>query len=473
MPYSLVWLAGCFSSGIWLEDIARIDFNALYLLAVLSFSLSVLFLRRRLGFYICLGCLVFFLGAAVLANSRGIPKDHIVRAMIYQGDKDCRLRGFICSQPELKRGETNFVLRVKEAQFGRLKRQCRGKVLVRVSGGADLRFSDELLLQGHLYRPYARGRGRSSYRDYLSRQGIYCLMRIAVPALAVKSGREKGPGIAFKGFAFRMKAKMEGIIFKYLPTPSAGILDAMLLGERKAIPPLVNQAMMKSGTVHILVVSGFNTGMVILIVSACLKLMRLPRKSRPFLALPVLILYALMTGASTPVVRATVMATVFMFAYYFRRDAQIYNSCAAALIFILAAAPEQLFDIGAQLSFASVLSIVWLYPKLKMFFRADRAKTGWIGFLLDGCLVSLSAWLGTMGLVGYYFKIFVPVTVLANIFIVPLAAFITLCGFSLIFIAVVFPTAAPFFSVTAETAVLLLLKLNALLLKLPGAYFYL
>ncbi len=180
-----------------------------------------------------------------------------------------------------------------------------------------------------------------------------------------------------------------------------------------------------------------------------------------------------MTGASTPVLRATVMAIVLMSAYLVKREADIYNSCAVALIFILVINPRQLFDIGFQLSFVSVISIVYLYPKLKSFLSPSVLKIKYIRFLVEGCLVSLSAWLGTMSLIAYYFRIVSPVTVLANMIIVPLASLITLCGFSLIVMEFICPILAPFFAYSSEFAVALLLNINAILIKLPGAYFYL
>jgi competence protein ComEC len=80
---------------------------------------------------------------------------------------------------------------------------------------------------------------------------------------------------------------------------------------------------------------------------------------------------------------------------------------------------------------------------------------------------------GTMGLVAYYFKVFSPVTVLANLFIVPLASLITLCGFSLVFVSLVCPPLAQFFASTSAVTIMLLVNLNRLFLKLPLAYFYL
>jgi hypothetical protein len=67
---------------------------------------------------------------------------------------------------------------------------------------------------------------------------------------------------------------------------------------------------------------------------------------------------------------------------------------------------------------------------------------------------------------------FSPITVLANIFIVPLATLITLSGFSLIFAAITFPPLALPVAGACESLIAVLLYFNASLLKIPGAYFY-
>lgn len=192
---------------------------------------------------------------------------------------------------------------------------------------------------------------------------------------------------------------------------------------------------------------------------------------RIILAAPLLILYCLATGASSPVVRATIMALVFMSAYLFKRQADIYNSLAISALFILAVNPQQLFDVGFQLSFVSVTSIVWLYPKIKRISGLQHLKIKFLRFMLEGCLVSFSAWLGTAGLIAWYFKMFSPVTVMANLAIVPAAALITLCGFSLVISGLVFPAIAPYLGRSNELLVLVLLSLNSFFIKLPGAHF--
>jgi competence protein ComEC len=158
-----------------------------------------------------------------------------------------------------------------------------------------------------------------------------------------------------------------------------------------------------------------------------------------------------------------------MLAFSLRREPDIYNSLSISAIFILGTNPQQLFDIGFQLSFVSVISIVYFYPKMKIIFRLGNLKVKCIKSILEGCLVSFSAWLGTFGLIAYYFKIFSPITVLANLFIVPLASLITLCGFSLVMIGLIFPFAAKFFASSSELAVAVLININMFLIKLPYA----
>jgi len=228
--------------------------------------------------------------------------------------------------------------------------------------------------------------------------------------------------------------------------------------------------MVKSGTVHILVVSGFNVGIVVFIIILFLRLLRLPRYWRFLVSLPLIITYCLITGASNPVVRATVMAIVFIASYLIKRDPDICNAICVAALVILLFNPNQLFDAGFQLSFASVISIIYLYPRLKQAAGLNRLQFRPLRFVLEGCLVSLSAWLGTAGLVACYFKIFSPVTVLANILVAPLASLITLSGFSLITAGLCCPALAPLFARANEALVWAMVAVNTLVLKIPGAY---
>jgi len=444
--------------------------------------LGFLSLKKGIRFDVFLCCFVFFFAASLWRNAQILPRRHISRYVSYKNNSLYTVKGVIDNQPLFKNHRISFILKAKEIQFNSLRYNTCGNILVYVRcrkdlPGAlaqikDLHYGEELILSGNMYRPFSFGSSnRQSYRDYLYNRAIFSIINVRMAGSVVRLKQDKG--LILKQLAFWLKDRIEDIIFKRVSFVPAGIMDAMILGEKKNIPALINNSMMKTGTVHILVVSGFNVALVAFVVILFLKLVRIPRVIRFYIATPLIIIYCLMTGASTPVLRATVMAIVLMFAYLIKREADIYNTLAVALISILVINPRQLFDIGFQLSFVSVISIVYLYPKLKSLLSPGVLKIKYIRSLAEGCLVSLSAWLGTMGLIAYYFRIVSPVTVLANIFIVPLASFITLCGFSLIVMEFICPFLAPLFAYSSEFAVALLLNINALLIKLPGAYFYL
>lgn len=465
MKRPLVVFAVIFSFGIFVASKIRIPFLGVYSAALILLLFSFLFAKKGFIYDIFLCTLIFFLAAALFKNHQILPKSHISKFISYKNDYLYAVKGIVDSRPSFKNNRTSFLFKAERIRINNLEYQISGDILIYLKGKKNLDYGEELLVKGKLYRPWG------SYRNYLYNQGIFSVMHIEKGNFVVKLDQNKG--FLLKRLAFWLKERTEGIIFKRVSPVAAGILDAMVLGEKRNVPLLINNSMTKSGTVHILVVSGFNVGLAAFIIILFLRLLRIPKRMRFYMAAPLLIVYCLMTGASTPVVRATIMSILFMFAYFIQREPEIYNSCALAGMVILWINPRQLFDIGFQLSFASVVSIVYLYPRMKTLFCAKALKKKYIKFMVDGSLISFSAWLGTMGFIAYYFKIISPVTVLANLFIVPLASLITLCGFSLILMEFICPILIPLFASSVELITALLLNINDLLIKLPGAYFYL
>jgi competence protein ComEC len=398
---------------------------------------------------------------AALANSDTSARDNLRNYILYKdaGKGSYMVKGLVLNNPVTQNGRTVFLFRVAEIQVNNLRHSCSGNILVRSAYPADWGYGRELILRGNIYR------------NRFCRRQVCALMRLKSPAQAVIFNRNKGTKL--KTIAFWLKKKFEGLINRYFSGIPAAVIAAMVLGEGRNIPQPVYDAMMKSGTVHILVVSGFNTSIVAGMIILILKIIRLPRRPRILVAAFLLVIYCFIAGASTPVVRATVMALVFMLSYFFKREPGIYNSLALAAIFILIFDPRQLFNIGFQLSFVSVISIVYFYPRLSALLHTQSLKIKPLRLLIDAALVSLSAWLGTAAFIAYYFKIFSPVTVFANLIIVPLSSLITLCGFSTLISAALCPALAGLFASSSELLVLILLTVNNWLIKLPGAYFYL
>ncbi len=470
MKRLLAVLAIFYCLGIILVSLIWVNVWLIFGLWLTVFIVTCFSLRKQYQFLILVFLLATLLGGYSVKNSYILSACHISKFVQYKDRNIYSLSGFVDSLPEVTQTGTSFIFRAQELQGHNLKWRCCGKVLVNLDFPQAVGYGDKLILIGNLSRPAGFGDKRYTYRDYLMRQGIYLTMHIKSSLQIIL---QENVGAKLVRFSFWLRVEMEKIISRYLPDLPSGILSAMVLGQRRGVPWLVNNAMVKSGTVHILVVSGFNVGIVAFMINLLLKIMRIKRNARIILVVICLLIYCIVTGATNPVVRATVMGIIFLLAHIFKRQPDMYNSLACAVLFILIINPRQLFDIGFQLSFASVLAIVYFYPKLKTFLRIHNCRNKVLRFIAEGLAVSLSAWLGTMGIIAYNFRIISPITVLANMLIVPLATLITLCGFTLVLAGVFFPALAHFSSITTSMLITLLLNINALIIRFPFAYLYL
>lgn len=467
-PLAALTVFYCF--GIILADFIPVDFWLIMAAGVIIFFAASLLKVKNYIFLVLLLFLALLLGALSLKNSYRLTKCHLSNFVYYKDNSFYSLSGSVQSMPELRNNRLEFIFGAREAGIGNSKWRCCGQVLVKMDFTQELNYGDNLTLLGNLTRPYNFNTTRQGYKDYLGRAGIYLIMRIKDPRQIIRQSGFGGSGLIRASFWLR--SKMEEAISRSLPDLPASLLSAMILGQRRHVPWLVNDSMIKSGTVHILVVSGFNVSIVAFIMNLLFKILRIPRRWRIILTIICLLVYCLITGSSNPVVRATVMGIVFLAAYLFKRDPDIYNSLAGAALFILIINPRQLFDIGFQLSFISVLAIVYLYPKLKALMHLEACKNKVWRFIGEGCLVSFSAWLGTLWIIALNFRIIAPVTILANILIVPLATVITLCGFTLALSGLIYPDLASFFSAPTSTLITLLLNINSAVIKIPFAYIY-
>jgi len=469
MKRPIVALTVFYCLGIILINYIRVNFWIIAVLTAVIIFLAAL-LRKDYIFFILTLLLALLIGGLSLKNSYILPKCHINNFVYYKSNSFYSLSGFIDSDPEFKNNYMQFIFRTNQIQSGLLKWRCCGKILVKIDFLQKLNYGDNLTLVGTLSRPINFDSASRSYKGFLARQAIYLIMRIKNLRQIISNQGNSGSKLVSR--IFRLREKMEAIINRHLRDLPAAILSAMVLGQKRNIPWLINDSMVKSGTVHILVVSGFNVGIVAFIINLLFKILRIQKRLRIILAVICLLIYCAITGASNPVVRATVMGITFLSAYFLKRNPDIYNSLATAALFILIINPRQLFDVGFQLSFMSVLAIIYLYPKLKEFLRLENCKIKVLKFIYEGLLVSFSAWLGTLAIIALNFRIIAWITVLANILIVPLATLITLCGFTLVLSGLIWPSLACLFSSPTSMLINLLLNVNAMLIKLPFSYTY-
>lgn len=459
-----------FILGILIADFISIPIFILLASGCILLILAFFLRKDNLKFLSVLLALSLVTGTLCVKNYLHLAGNHIALC------RDCELRpiriqGIITSDPSRGLRKTIFNFKTEKIISDKETQDIQGTVLAQVFAGGRFSYGDELILEGNLRRPFNYTNSRNfSYREYLKRQGVYYILSIKKGNKIIFIKERQGSPLVF--WAFRIKHKLMYIFDKYLWPKNAQVLKGIVLGERQNFPEDIRQAFVQTGTAHIIAISGFNVGIIVFILLIFLKVLRIKRTLRYIVAIPILIIHCIAVGAGPSVVRATIMAIALLMSYLISREAHIINSLSLSALIILAFNPLQVFDAGFQLSFVSVLAIVILSPKIAGLFKTKPKGSRLFRVIIDGFSVSLSAWLVTSGFIAYYFRIISPITILANLIIVPLTSLVITVAFSLCLAGLLFaPLAYPVAS-TANFIMALLFKSAIFFSRIPFAYFY-
>ncbi len=157
-----------------------------------------------------------------------------------------------------------------------------------------------------------------------------------------------------------LRTRGESLLWQNLGERTAGLAAAMFLGARNELEPDLQQAFIETGTIHLLVVSGLNVGILAASLLVALRVLLVPRGWGLGFVVVVCLLYAAATDGEPPVVRATVMVLLSVLAMFLARRPLQYNTLAAAGLVVLAMNPAELFSAGTQLSFLAVGVLVFV-----------------------------------------------------------------------------------------------------------------
>ncbi|MCL4425162.1 MAG: ComEC/Rec2 family competence protein [Firmicutes bacterium] len=293
-------------------------------------------------------------------------------------------------------------------------------------------YGDLVQIRGRLKPPSRpRNPGEFDYADYLRRQGIHMVMEVD-PGDARLVGR--GWGNPLIAWAFAARQRLTKVMASTLPSTHAALLTGIALGGSEGLPSQIEEAFRRTGSYHILAVSGSNVAFVVGVVLGLLKYLSVHRKPAAFLALLSVVGYVFLTGAGPSVARAGVMAALALLGVLVARRYDVFSALAAAALTILGYNPYDLWDIGFQLSFAATLGIVTLsLPPNRL------ALPRWLTEILS---ITLAAQLAVAPLSLLYFQRLSVVALVANLVIVPLAGGLVVMAFLLGLGGLLFPPLA-------------------------------
>lgn len=293
---------------------------------------------------------------------------------------------------------------------------ARGQVLLFVDKNVPKkpRYGDVLLIAA---RPEAveppQNPAEFDYATYLSYQGIYHQQYLHGEAYALLGHAPPSP-LAGRMLGISQAAAQQ--LHRALPAADEyAVAAAMLLGVRDELDNELLRAYATAGAVHTLSVSGMHVGVLFLLLNFILSLVlrNLPRRQIYTAGVSLLVLwaYAVLTGGSAPVLRATLMFSMFCLANAFRLNSQPLNTLAFSAFVVVFADPLSLFQMGFQLSYLAVGGLVLLYERLNtaLHLSDPLAAEAW-----SLTLTALIAQLLTAPLAIYYFHQFPTYFLLVN-----------------------------------------------------------
>jgi competence protein ComEC len=330
---------------------------------------------------------------------------------------EVRLAGSVAADPRRADDGQRVVLQVEVAAIDGVHQAVDGLVLVLLPPYPAYRYGDRLELRGELQLPRGAERpGEFDYRAYLAHRGIFVLMREPEGAHLL-AGRS---GLAPLASLLRFREHCRAIMLRTLPEPQAALAVGILLGIQSSIPEEVYSAFSITGTSHILVVSGWNFTIVASVIGAAAARLRLGRWQTFLVALAVMWIYALLTGASAAVLRAAAMASLAAVARATERNSEPWRLLLAACWLISLADPHTLWDLGFQLS-ALATGSLFAFARPVETWLGQRQPFSWPAMapITEALTATLAAQVLTLPLIVYQFGNLSLIAPLANIIVVP------------------------------------------------------
>lgn len=230
-------------------------------------------------------------------------------------------------------------------------------------------------------------------------------------------------------FSSRIRARLYKILAEKLNGDELALCSALIFGERDYISEEVKDSFSRAGVMHVMAVSGLHVGIIYLMLFYFLFFLdgfKYGRVIKSVVIILLLWLYAMITGLTPSVLRATVMFSFLVIGQNLGRNTNIYNSLALSAFVLLCLNPFYLRNVGFQLSYFAVTGIVFFYPKIYALLSSRYWLPNKIWMLFS---LSVAAQLSTFPLVIFYFHQFPNLFFISNLFVIPLVSVLIYLGF--------------------------------------------
>ncbi len=352
------------------------------------------------------------LGICVLFLALGFWRSFEVfnyRGQLAQAGEKIIFSGKIVGEPDRRSGFSQYIL----------ENETFGRVLIKTNLYPEYFYGDILKLNGKAEIP--ENFSGFDYQNYLAKDNIFLISQYPEITLINRPANKD-----FYGHLLNIKKSFIDIINKIIFEPQASFLAALLVGAKRTLPPDLVDAFNRTGTSHIVAISGYNISIVSIMLLNFLSYLLLPRRLIFWLVGIGLVLFTLIAGAGASVVRAAIMGGLLILAKREGRSYQITNAIIFAGAAMLFFNPYLLrYDASFQLSFLATLGLVYLAPHFNKWFSR---LPNFLSFRTN-LAATLSAQIMTLPIILFGFGRFSLIADLANVLILPVIPLTMLFGF--------------------------------------------
>lgn len=266
--------------------------------------------------------------------------------------------------------------------------------------------------------------GGFDYKRYSLFQGISHQVFLKPGEFEILEAKDKNP---MKTLLYSIRQKVLNILRANIKgDKELGLAEALLIGYKDDLDKTLVQSYSNTGVVHVIAISGLHIGLIYWLLVQLFRPLRKRKYSRwlqPLLIITGLWLFSLLAGGQPSVLRSAVMFTCIVLGQTFLRKTSIYNTLAFSAFLLLCYNPYWLWDVGFQLSYSAVLSIIiFMKPIYNWFYIKNKI----LDFVWKLNAVTLAAQILTLPISIYHFHQFPDYFLLTNFIAVPLSSVILL-----------------------------------------------
>ena len=494
-----------FALGIAIGDVLDVSSKLWFALTSCVAVLAIFFQVRRnrrntLASSLLVICLLFVLGGLRLQ----IENDRAPNNIALFADDDgspVHLIGTIASEIEIFESErgpripswmeidrSRCVIACEQLKDRGDWRRVSGRVQFYIDGHVThVDVGDQVEFFGKLRLPTPpQNPGAFDFAKSLNRQGIDALVSADHPQCVIRLSESNAPLTFLRRWRRSIRSACHDLFVEHLSRPTHAVAASLLIGDRTGLPEDMRDSFRESGMMHLLAISGLHVGILAGFVAVFCRLVNVSHRKSAITIVFVLVLYALLTNHRPPVIRATLLISLAIFGANVTRHVDMLNVLASCAGILLIFRPNDLFDVGAQLSFLAVMGIIWSASWLRRNrLRKQQSeiipveRPAWIEFIrplgrwiYQAYIITAAIWIVTLPLTVSTFHLVAPIGFLLNIVLIPYVAIVLALGYTFVLVGLLFPEVASPVGLLFDGALQLFLGTIEFARDVPFGHFY-